>query len=84
LGLAVCCLLLVAVLVSGALAQSSGPYQVESGTISGGGYRLTIANWQVSGTASGEGYRLIGPVAPELRGSGCCCTYLPLVVCNTP
>jgi len=80
LGLAACCLLLLVLLASGVLAQSIGPYKVEGGIISGEGYRLTTANWQVSGTDSGEGYRLLGPAAPELRGSGCCCAYLPCVL----
>ena len=80
LGLGVCGLLLAATLAGGVLAQSSGPYQVEGGTISGGGYHLTTATWQVSGTAAGGGYRLLSPAAPTLRGSGCCCTYLPCVM----
>jgi hypothetical protein len=80
LALGVCCCLLVALLASGALAQSTGPYRVTGGLISSGGYRLTTANWQVSGTTAGGGYRLVGPVAPELAGSGCCCTYLPCVM----
>jgi hypothetical protein len=87
LGLGVCCFLLAALLVTGALAQSIGPYQVEGGMISGEGYRLTTANWQVSGAASGGGYRLLateGRAAPELRGSGCCCTYLPCVLRQSP
>ena len=85
-GLVVCCVLLAGLLVGGAQAQSpgrrlsTGPYQVEGGTISGEGYRLATTTWQVSGTASGEGYRLVGPAASELAGSGCCCTYLPCVL----
>jgi len=85
LGLGVCCCLLVALLSGGVLAQSPGrglasPYQVAGGLISGGSYRLTTADWQVSGTASGGGYRLVGPAAPGAAGSGCCCTYLPCVM----
>jgi hypothetical protein len=80
LGLVVCCVLLAGLLVSGAVAQSIGPYQVEGGIISGGSYRLATTTWQVSGAASGQGYRLLGPAAPALHGSGCCCTYLPCVL----
>jgi hypothetical protein len=74
-------------LVGVALAQSGRPgpdawYTVEQGTASGGGYRLTSLAWQLSGTASGGGYRLLGPATPLLRGSGCCCTYLPCVLRN--
>lgn len=70
-----------------ALAQSGEPdsptwYTVEQGTTSGGGYRLTSLAWQVSGTASSEGYHLLEPMQTTLRGSGCCCTYLPLILCN--
>lgn len=75
--------------------QSDGPdpapqYAVEQGTISGSGYHLTTQSpghelgdtWHASGTASGTGYRLQGPAAPSLRGSGCCCTYLPCALRN--
>lgn len=69
-------LLLVAGVV---LAQSSGAgwYTVGPGTISGGDYRLTSLAWQVEGTAGGGGYILSSPVRAMLRGSGCCCAYLP-------
>jgi hypothetical protein len=72
------------------LAQSSGGSDlpvwrsVSHGTASGGGYHLTSLTWQVSGTASGGEYRLLSPAVPALRGSGCCCTYLPLSVRNAP
>jgi hypothetical protein len=89
LGLVLCCALLVALLAGGALqstasavAQSFGPHRVEGGTISGGGYRLVAAVWQVSGAASGGDYRLLRPPAPGPVGSGCCCTYLPCVLDN--
>lgn len=83
LGLVVCCVLLAALLAGGAQAQPPGrglAYQVEGGTISGEGYRLATAIWQVSGAASGEGYALTTLYQPALRGSGCCCTYLPCVM----
>ncbi|MFC2023494.1 hypothetical protein ACFLT5_02015 [Chloroflexota bacterium] len=53
---------------------------IEGGTAAGGSYRLTALAWQVSGMASGGEYHLLGPEAPALRGSGCCCTYLPLML----
>jgi hypothetical protein len=70
-----------------ALAQTGGPgpapqYAVQAGTSSGGGYRLTGLAWQVGGTAAGGDYGLVVACAPALRGSGCCCTYLPVVVRN--
>jgi hypothetical protein len=58
-------------------------YEVESGSSSGGDYHLTSLAWQVCGTARGGGYHLVGPEAPALRGSGCCCTYLPMTLRNT-
>ncbi|HNS51831.1 MAG TPA: hypothetical protein PKO09_11695 [Anaerolineae bacterium] len=80
LGIGLCCLLLAALLVSSALAQPAGPYQVARGMISGGSYRLTTVNWQVTGDASGGSYRLLGPASPSSAGSGCCCTYLPCLM----
>lgn len=65
-------------------SSPSALYAVEQGTVSGGSYSLTNLTWQVSGTARGGGYRLQGPAAPMLRGSGCCCTYLPLGLWNVP
>lgn len=80
---------IVALLLVGtvALAQPGGPdpptwYTVEQGAAFGGDYRLTGLSWQVEGSASGGGYRLLGPASPTLRGSGCCCTYLPCVFRN--
>ncbi len=62
--------------------QSSVPtlYTIESGVTSSDLYRLISISWNVDGTASGGGYRLSGPARPALRGSGCCCTYLPCVL----
>jgi hypothetical protein len=54
------------------------------GTASGGVYQLVSVAWHVTGTSSGGDYRLLGPAAPALRGSGCCCTYMPLALRNCP
>jgi hypothetical protein len=67
-----------------ALAQPERQYTVECGTISGEGYHLTSTSWQVSGMTSGGDYQLLHPAAPQLTGSGCCCTYLPLIAHSTP
>jgi hypothetical protein len=83
-------LLLVITLLAGggaALAQSSGPapgqpMSIQAGTSSGGNYHLASLEWQVSGTAAGGGYTLAMPYTPALRGSGCCCTYLPCILRN--
>lgn len=81
--------LIITLLVGGgvALAQSSGagPGQslsIQPATSSGGNYQLASLIWQVSGTASGGGYALASPYVPTLRGSGCCCTYLPCILRN--
>ena len=86
---------LVALLCLGgvALAQSGGAgpapeYVVQAMTSAGGTYHLASLPlrqaqgdaWQVSGTATGGGYVLAIPSAPALRGSGCCCVYLPCVL----
>jgi hypothetical protein len=78
--------ILVALLLLGATvqAQSSRWCVVEPGLASGGRYRLTTLSWDVSGTVAGGGYRLLAPAAPTLGGSGCCCTYLPVVLRNAP
>lgn len=76
-GIVACCLLLAAGLVTVSLAESKGSYQVESGSISGGNYRVTMTSWRVSGVAGGGGYRLLDPAAPDSPAIGCCCTYLP-------
>jgi hypothetical protein len=73
-------------LSSGVVAQTEDselppPSLVEVGSISGGEYRLTRLVWQISGSISGGTYRL---TSPSLQGSGCCCTYLPCVVSNSP
>ena len=84
---AVMALVCVLVLAGVALAQSGNQpsppwYAVEQGRASGGRYHLTSVSWYVSGTASSGSYRLLSPSSPTLRGSGCCCTYLPCVLRN--
>jgi hypothetical protein len=64
----------------GAAALSASGYQVEAGTIAGGGYRLTTVSPLADTMAAGGAYRLLGPAVPQLRGSGCCCTYLPCLM----
>ena len=77
---------IVALLLLGtvALAQSGGPYVVETGYAAGGSYYLISLAWQVSGTSRGGDYRLLGPAAPTVRGSGCCCTYFDNVMFQAP
>jgi hypothetical protein len=71
------------------LAQSQQPAQLTWRVISGqsligGDYQLELLGWQVTNEpASGRDY-LLNPISPGLRGSGCCCTYLPCVVKNSP
>jgi len=77
------------VLASGVVAQSKDselppPNLVELESISGRDYRLTRLVWQISDSISGGTYRLAGQAVPSLQGSGCCCTYLPCVVSNSP
>jgi hypothetical protein len=63
---------------------------VEQGVLSGGEYQLVSLPlhqaeghvWQVSGEASGGKYQLLCPATTMLRGSGCCCTYLPAMLRN--
>jgi hypothetical protein len=68
------------------VAQTGGPgldpYTVNVCTAAGGGYRLSSLGWQITGAARGGSYGLSMPEEAALRGSGCCCTYLPLVLSN--
>ncbi len=74
-----------ALLVSGiVLAQGGGSTQPGVTTLSGGHYRLVSPDAGSNILAGGGGYLLLGPAAPELRGSGCCCTYLPCVLRTFP
>ncbi|MEJ2600115.1 MAG: hypothetical protein P8Z00_17405 [Anaerolineales bacterium] len=84
-------LLVIALLVlaSGAVAQTddSEPAplcMVGQGVVSGGAYSLTSLSWQINGSVSGGSYLLAVPAAPSLRGNGCCCTHLPIIVGNAP
>ena len=87
----------VSLLLGGGIPETMAPAAARSGghepvawhttdqeASSGGRYRLTSLTWQVTGMASGGGYRLLVPEAPSLRGSGCCCTYLPMTLRNPP
>jgi hypothetical protein len=76
---------IVALLLLGSAtqAQPGGARVVQAGVASGGHYHLTVPAWQVAGAARGGDYRL-SPAAPLLRGSGCCCTYLPCVLRQFP
>jgi hypothetical protein len=77
-------------LSAAALVQAARPYDAEPTTLSGGQYILTgldpdlfhDSTWRVSGEASGGNYRLSAPPVSASAGSGCCCTYLPLVLRN--
>ena len=76
-------------LASGAVAQTEGSQpsplcMVGQGPISGGAYQVTSLSWQVTGSLSGGTYRLAVPAAPSLRGSGCCCIYIPIVGATAP
>ena len=64
----------------GAGALAATRYQVETGTISGGGYQLTTVGSQTDVMAAGGAYRLLGPASPGPTGSGCCCAYLPCIL----
>jgi len=65
-------------IAAGALAATR--YQVEAGTISGGGYQLTTLGPQTGVLATGGAYRLLEPASPGPAGSGCCCSYLPCIL----
>jgi hypothetical protein len=76
-------ILLVLVFIStGVSALSASRHPVEAGIIAGGGYRLTSFGPQADNVSAGGDYRLLGPSAPDLNGSGCCCTYLPCIMRN--
>jgi len=62
-----------------AVAQGGGSTQPGVTALSGAHYRLVSLD-AGGNILAGGGYMLLGPVAPELQGSGCCCTYLPCVL----
>lgn len=76
-------LVLLLMLTGVVLAQSEPPrqshlwYQVEQITLTGNGYHLLTRTWQFQKQTSGGGYHLQSLNVPDLRGNGCCCTYLP-------
>jgi hypothetical protein len=77
------------VLASSVLAEPEGserppPCLVERESISGGGYQLTSLEWRITGSLSGGDYQLSGQAVPSLRGSGCCCVYLPIGLRSAP
>ncbi len=80
-------ILVCTLLLTGVVSARSGgrptaaPYTVEAGVTSGGTYHLTVLAWRVGGVVGGPGY-LLSPAAPALRGSGCCCLYLPCILRN--
>ncbi|MBN1660501.1 MAG: hypothetical protein JXA93_19045 [Anaerolineae bacterium] len=77
----VAAVVIVLLLSTVASAQPGGSYTVEEGTIAGGSYRLNSVGPQAGEPMSGGGYQLLSSVrSPALRGSGCCCTYLPCVL----
>jgi hypothetical protein len=80
----ICVLILVGVAFAQSGSQPSPPwYVIGTGKASGGGYYLTSLVWSASGTIQGQGYTLLGPAAPNLRGNGCCCSFLPCVLDNS-
>jgi hypothetical protein len=64
----------------GISAQTGEEYKFDDAVLSGDGYQLTTLSWQVSGEVRGGGYTLFSPMTTVLRGSGCCCTFLPCVM----
>lgn len=81
-GITVLLVLLVGTLLvtSTGLAQGGSSARPEAVALSGGHYRLVSLAAPANVLAGGGGYTLWGPPAPELRGSGCCCTYLPCIL----
>jgi C4-dicarboxylate transporter len=72
--------LVAAALVWGQDDAPFSTYAVAPGTAAGQGYRLTSLGWHVDRAVAGGAYQLVGPASTVLRGSGCCCTYVPCVM----
>jgi hypothetical protein len=70
------------VLSSAASALSSPRSSIDSGTISGGNYRLTSRDVPLGVVSVGGAYRLLGPSGPGQQAGGCCCTWIPCVLGN--
>lgn len=66
------------------LAEQGGQYVLQSGRGLRASSQPTTLEWQVRGQANGGAYSLSSAAMPELRGSGCCCTYLPALLRSTP
>ncbi|MBN2146563.1 MAG: hypothetical protein JW726_04205 [Anaerolineales bacterium] len=78
---------LTLILLSGWLAWESASAQAPV-TQTSPGYILSdpqirYRQWQANGEAQGGDYRL-QPLTPQMRGSGCCCTYLPCTLKEVP
>ena len=67
-----------------ALAEPVGQYVLETGRGLSSSIESTGLEWQVRGEASGGAYLLSSTALPEQSDSGCCCTYLPSMLRNTP
>lgn len=74
-------LLLVARFV---LAEPGGQYVLETGRGFSSSIPPSNLDWQVRGEVSGGAYSLSVVALPEQSDSGCCCTYLPSMLRNTP
>lgn len=66
------------------LAEPGGQYILEAGRSTSRSQPLPSLDWRVSGQASGGSYSLVSSAVPELRGSGCCCSYLPALLRDAP
>ncbi|MFZ2095356.1 MAG: hypothetical protein WAV05_01840 [Anaerolineales bacterium] len=79
-------LITILILASGAIASAHSnkdlvpsTYQITSELSAGNGYQIIPLTWQISGALNGGNYFLDVQTSPTLRGSGCCCTFLPCI-----